>query len=319
MSVTSREWLRLIEEEYLSSFIPAGGAAVKFVVAPDAAMVETLVREFDALAARHELVRVHLDSAETRLHMIQDVFFAISRQIDWRGLAQSFVERLFAERRYLWPLPGQAVTITDLAAANNTDETFLRRYIPEWLTESVMGDTRMAQDFRIAMTQLCQERVAPNDADERGTPVLEWLRGELRTIGPLKRTFIYNKITRHNARPMLRSIGRWMRLLGYRGLLVTLDIRRLCNASPFGSPGVRYTTSAVMDAYEVLRQLIDEADHFEGFFLAVLSDPKFNNGDEKRSVSAYRALHMRICDDVKAAARDNPLVPLVTLAPGGAQ
>ena len=82
--------------------------------------------------------------------------------------------------------------------------------------------------------------------------------------------------------------------------------------------GVRYTPAAVLDAYEVLRQLIDEADHFEGFFLAVLAAPEFVNGDMRRSIDSYTALKMRIWDDVKAKERDNPLAPLITLTQEGA-
>jgi hypothetical protein len=67
----------------------------------------------------------------------------------------------------------------------------------------------------------------------------------------------------------------------------------------------------VMDAYEVLRQLVDDADLFDGFFLVVVADDAFIGDDHKRSVGAYTALKMRIWDDVRARARDNPLAPLV--------
>jgi len=319
MSVTSAEWLRLIEQEYLSSFITSGGSAVKFAVMPDPGTADLVSEQLDSLAKQHGLVRASLDSAATRLHMIQDVFFGIARQIDWLGLAQSFMELLFAKQAYLWPRVGEPMTIHELADANAVDLTIMQRDVRQWLTAGIMRDNAMAQDFRIAMTQLCLERLAPNGADSAPVaPVLEWLRGELRTIGPLKSTSIYSQVTRHNARPMLRSLGRWLRLLGHKGLLLTLDIRRLAHVVPVGSVGVRYTPAAVLDAYEVLRQLIDEADHFEGFFLAVLADPEFVNGDARRSIDSYTALKMRIWDDVKAKERDNPLAPLVTLTQEGA-
>ena len=38
---------------------------------------------------------------------------------------------------------------------NKVDLTILRREINQWLTAEVMSDTGMAQDFRIAITQLC--------------------------------------------------------------------------------------------------------------------------------------------------------------------
>src|SRR5438128_2170303 len=77
MSVTSAEWLRLIEQEYLSSFITSGGSAVKFAVMPDPGAADLVSEQLDSLAEQHGLVRAALDSAATRLHMIQDVFFGL--------------------------------------------------------------------------------------------------------------------------------------------------------------------------------------------------------------------------------------------------
>jgi hypothetical protein len=70
-----------------------------------------------------------------------------------------------------------------------------------------------------------------------------------------------------------------------------------------------------MDAYEVLRQLVDDSDMFERLLVTVLADREFIGGDRKRSVDAYTALKMRIWDDVRARERDNPLAPMVILHP----
>jgi hypothetical protein len=153
------------------------------------------------------------------------------------------------------------------------------------------------------------------------------LRGELRVLSPLKSASIFSKITRHSARAMLRSLCRWIRLAGHNGLFLTIDIRQVTRSpadgirdaqqSGFGLSSVtpapvRYTASAVMDAYEVLRQLVDDADLFDGFFLAVVADHAFIGSDVKRSVDAYTALKMRIWDDVRAR-EDNPLAPMVVV------
>lgn len=314
MTVTSVEWLRVIEEQYLSSFITSGGAAVKFIVVPDDETLGVITGELDSMAERYALIRTKLDSADVRLHMIHDIFFAIARQIDWIATAQRFMEGLVARQGYVWPTPGEAVSIHQIAEANKVDLTIMRRDVRQWLTSSIMRDNGMAQDFRIAMTRLCLERLGPDDSPGSiVTPVLEWLTGELRTIGSLKSASIYTKITRHNARAMLRSLCKWLRNLGHQGLLATIDLRRVTRPVPSGTEGVRYTPAAVLDSYEVLRQLIDESDHFDGFFLTVLCDSDFIGLDQKRSIESYTALKMRIWDDVKARERDNPLAPLVAI------
>jgi hypothetical protein len=314
MTVAVREWLELIEREYLADFITAGGGAVKFVVA-DAHQLMVVARVLDLLSERHGLAHLTIDAATTRLHMIQDVFFAIARALDWNAMAQHFVESLFRRKGYEWPRPGEAVPIEDMAESNHLDVTLLRRDFRQWLTAEVMRDTEMTQDFRIAMTQLCLQRLEPEDPRLGITaPVLQWLYGELRRIGALKQTFITARITRHNGRAMLRSLCRWLKLCGRQGLCASLDIRQLGKTGAAVGDGIRYSPAAVLDAFEVLRQVVDDSEHFAGLLLVVLADRALIGDDTKRSLDAYLALKMRIWSDVRPEGRDNPLAPLVVLA-----
>ena len=316
MAVILNEWLKLIDKEYLRDFIVKGGSAVKFVVADDAG-IAALDAGLVGQAAEHGLLFARVNSADVKLHMMQQIFFAVSRQIDWEADAQHFVEGLFQRQGYRWPHPGEPVVLKDLAEANQTDATILNRDFKKWLTRELMQDTNMAQDFRLAVTQLCINRLAPADhGGETVAPILQWVRGELRLLGPLKHASIYAKITRHNARAMLRSLCRWLILAGHAGLFLVIDIRCLTRTAPAEEGMLRYTSGAVMDAYEVLRQLIDDADMFEHFFVAVFANHAFIGDDLKRSVSAYTALKMRIWDDVRAKAKDNPLAPMVVIEHG---
>ena len=72
----------------------------------------------------------------------------------------------------------------------------------------------------------------------------------------------------------------------------------------------------MIDAFEVLRQLIDDAETFQGLMVIVLADEALTGLDPKRSLNAYDALKMRVWDDVRAAGRDNPLASLVRLDSG---
>jgi hypothetical protein len=314
MAVTAHKWLELVECEYLADFVTAGGGAVKFAVGDDH-QLEVVARALKLLAERDGFVHVRLDAATTRLHMIQDVFFAIARALDWNEMAQSFVESLFHGKGYEWPRPGEAASVQDVAECNRLDVTLLLRDFRQWLSAEVMRDTAMTQDFRLAMTQLCLRRLEPEDPQPGITvPVLQWLCGELRRIGPLKPTFITARITRHNGRTMLRSLCRWLRLCGRRGLCASLDIRQLGKTGGAVGDGIRYSPAAVLDAFEVLRQVIDDSEHFTGLLLVVLADQALIGDDAKRSLDAYLALKMRIWSDVRPEGRDNPLAPLVVLA-----
>ena len=315
MSVAPETWLGLMDQEYLRDFICGGGSAVKFIEG-EAEQLDEIQARLLALAERHGLAACRINASVTKLHMIQDVFFAVSRSLDWPAMAQRFVEGLVTKHGYEWPRSGGGVTFQDVAAYNGIAVQLFRRELNRWLTEEIMRDRSMTQDFRIAMTQLCLTQLAPDDTDIGvTTPVLEWLRGELRSIGALRQAYITAKITRHNGRAMLRSLCRWLRLCSRKGICLTLDIRQVLRGGTALGEGLRYTAAAVMDAFEVLRQLIDDAETFQGLLVVVLADEALTGLDPKRSLNAYDALKMRVWDDVRATGRDNPLAALVRLTP----
>ncbi len=316
MGVTTEAWFDLIDREYLSQFISGGGSAVKFVEG-DAEQLDDIQARLVALAEQHGLASCRINASQTKLHMIQDIFFAISRSLDWSAMAQAFVEDLVTKHGYEWPRSGSSVALEGIAAHNEVDKWLFRRELNRWLTEEIMGDRSMTQDFQIAMTQLCLTRLAPDDSKIGVTaPVLEWLRGELRAIGALRQAYITAKITRHNGRAMLRSLCRWLRLCSRKGICIALDIRQVLRAGAPPGEGLRYTAAAVIDAFEVLRQLVDDAETFQGLLVIVLADEALTGLDPKRSLNAYDALKMRVWDDVRATGRDNPLAALVRLHSG---
>ena len=315
MSVSIGDWLDLMRREYLNRFVPSGGAAVKFIVGDDQVLSEAS-RRLHVQATERRLQFVTVNAASTKLHMIHDVFFAIARATDFDALAQRWVEAVFRRHQYEWPQSGRAIPIRDLAVANGLDDTLLHREVLRWLTAYIMKDREMAQDFRAAMTHLSMRRMEMAD-DRAAAPVLEWLRGELRAIGAVRHVPINSRITRNNGRTMLRSLCRWLRLSGGPGLALILDIRQLGRTGSAAEGEIRYSAGAVLDAFEVLRQLIDDAESFEGMFVAVLAESSFVGDNPKRSVAAYTALKERIWADVHARGHENPLAPLLQVSASG--
>ena len=97
------------------------------------------------------------------------------------------------------------------------------------------------------------------------------------------------------------------------GILLLIDVTRLLQDRRDVPDGQYYSPAAVMDCYEVLRQMIDDADQMEGLFLGVLADSVMLADDLRRSLNQYTALKMRVWDDVRPEHGDNPLAPLVQL------
>jgi P-loop Domain of unknown function (DUF2791) len=305
------DWLGVIEREYFSGFLRDGGAAAKFVVGDDAAQQE-IQSECALLARRHGLLHAHLSTAETKLQMAQELFFALVRALPWDGLLQRYLEELFARYEHPWPRPGTALSTAELADGFGIAPGIMTRHRDQWLSRDLWDDPRLARDFRAAMIALCLSRLDPQDGEgTANTPVHQWLRGEKPPLSSLRPFDITARIGRTNARAMLISLCHFLRKAGAVGLLLTIDLRAATRKS---DAGVRYSPSAVMDLYEVLRELIDDLEHLPGLFILGLADQGLITGDRRRTLDTYKALEMRIWPDVRPGDRQNPLAPLVMVS-----
>jgi hypothetical protein len=305
------DWLGVIEREYFQDFLQAGGAAAKFVIG-DEASHEEIQNECAVLSRRHGLLHAHLSAGETKLHMAQEMFFALVRVLPWDGLLQRYLEELFGRYEHPWPRPGTAMGTVELADAFGISPGIMIRHRDQWLSRDLWDDPKLARDFRAAMIALCLSRLDPRESgDVANTPVHQWLRGEKPPLSSLREFDITSQINRANARAMLISLCHFLRKAGAAGLLLTLDLRA---ATHKADTSVRYSPSAVMDLYEVLRELIDDLEHLPGLFILGLADQGLIAGDRRRTLDTYKALEMRIWPDVRPGDRQNPLAPLVTVS-----
>lgn len=313
-SINVDEYLEFVEREYLTDFVGRGGAAVKLLCAGDdtvrARLASGLARSGDRFAY------AAVDAATTRVHLIDQVFAAIGRQLDWAALAEAAVRS--ALDRAAFPVPDDHASI-DLAAIarhHQVDAAELYRTVRRAIEQIVLRDTELSHDFRVAMLRLCQERLGRGDVSptERET-VVGWLRGEKLPAADLRRVGLHNKVNRYNARPLLLSLTRWLRITGRSGLVLHLDLDRLAvtRRPPVGlRDGYYYSKAATLDAYELVRQLIDATDECEGLFLAVQL-PHTLIHDEARGLPAYTALQLRVVDEVRDRRRANPYAALVRI------
>lgn len=315
MYIKHNDWLNTLRGEYLHDFIKRGGAAVKFVVPMEDIDHSQLLNPLRKIAEEENYLFTSVNAVSTKIHMIDKLFHEVARQIDWDELSLTFVKKIFTKNDYQLPIRREEFDFQNIAAINKREEKFLRKEMHSWFEAEIYRDFEMSQEFRIAMIRLCIDQLdKAGPSPFLSNAVKEWLRGELRLISTLKEALIFQKIARHNARHMLFSLSHWLRINGKSGLIVVLDITRYLISTRSRNPddGFFYSVPALLDAYEVLRQFIDGTDEMEGMLFIVLAPKDFLN-DDRRGLSRYDALKLRIWDEVRDKRRQNPLASLVRL------
>lgn len=303
-----------LADEYLASYVPAGGGSVKVAVVGDADVADRFQRSLDAAADELECLAVHVSAETTRAHMVDQVFFAVSRQVNWERVAAAVVRSAYDD--IALPASPDRLTVAEVAADHDVDARELYRSVRRQLEHTLLADTSLPRELRRALLRLAQAHLGSGDVhpDEAGV-VLGWLRGDRVGLRELRGAMIYARIGRHNARTMLTSVGRLLLRAGYGGLVLHLDLTRLAEArrpALAERTGTYYSKAAVLDAYELLRQLIDATDDLVGTLVVAVVPPELVS-DEGRGLPAYTALQLRVADEVRDRRRPNPFASLVRL------
>jgi hypothetical protein len=307
-------YLSFLQREYLTPYVSRGGAAVKLLVPGDEASAEKLAAGLAGVGDGFQHAGV--DAVTTRVHLIDQVFAEAARQLDWLSLAGAVVRAGYTLAGF--PPPEEQLTVSAVAGHHDLDPAELYRSVRRTLERTVLRDAGLGHGFRTAMFRLCQHRLGRGDVSRAECEtVIGWLRGERVPAAELRKLSLTAKLSRHNARSMLMSLTRWLRLADHRGLVLSVDLARLAvsRRPPAGMrDGYYYSKAAVLDAYELVRQLIDGTDEFEGLLVVVLLPPDLVN-DEARGLPAYSALRLRVVDEVRDRNRTNPYATLIRIGP----
>lgn len=307
-------YAEFLGDEYLASYLPAGGGSVKMAVVGDADVAEGFERSLDAVSAQRQCQLVRIDAATTKVHLVEQVFFAVSRQVDWRQIAAAMVRAAYDQVAF--PPGNGKLSVADVAAEYDLEPRELYRSVRRQLERTVLADQTLPRELRRALLRLAQVHLGRDDVDPAETQaVLSWLTGEPVSLRDLRAAMIYTRIGRSNARTMLRCVGRLLQQTGSAGLVLHLDLTRLAQARrpPVAErSGTYYTKAAVLDAYELVRQLIDATDDLAGMLVVAVIPPELVT-DDKRGLPTYAALQLRVADEVRDLRRPNPFASLVRL------
>jgi hypothetical protein len=106
------------------------------------------------------------------------------------------------------------------------------------------------------------------------------------------------KINRQNARHMLRSLVEVLKTAGHSGLVVCVDnLEALAGSN--SAAECRYSKMRREDAYECIRELIDEIDTLTNTMFVFAFDKDLLE-DEAAGFKSYQALWMRMQNEIES-------------------
>ena len=316
-TIPLQDWLEIIDDEYLSTFVKEGWASIKFAVTPDE-LRPNLHAEIEGRCRALGYIFVELDAATIRAHMPQDIFFGIANQLDWRAMACRQVLRMASDRGYK---VGGVATVTSgnvfqsIAKRNGLESATVLQDIRPQIENKILRNTKMIRDFRLAMMHLCLNEATPDGGGYSGQAVLDWLTGVNQRVSNVRQFSIYTSINRNTARYFIESTLHWVRQVGCSGTVILLDNSRVTLSRNPKDCQRYYTRANSVDHYELLREFVDGVDRLSGtLFIVVTNDDFINESPVSRGYGIYPALQTRVMNDVHDRNRPNPLAPLVRLS-----
>lgn len=310
-AINIESYISVLTSDYLQSYVADGGSTVKILTGSIEArtVAEASLRK---RASEGKLNFAKINARETRIQNIHDIFFAISKQLNWNALSSRFLRKLLFPRFEL----SDDLTVEGIAKKNGLERWLVHRAVDELIQEKLMRRKGFSGEFKRAIYNLIDARLSPTSPLASMSPsIIAWLCGTLDRIGLLKPAMLHRKIGKQNGRQILESLTRWLRDCGSPGLIVCVDISSV-TLPPRDQTGQRYSRIAVVDCFELIRQFIDSTDLLEGLALVFLADESFAD-DERYGLSIYPALKMRLTDDVHDSNRTNPFAPMVRIAVDG--
>lgn len=276
---TGTDFAEKVRDRHLSREINAG--KIRFVGGSWGAGKTHFFRLLREYAFEQNLLvsSVELTSHQTPFNKFERVFFEIVRNIASPTMYRT----------------------DDLSAALPFGEV-LREVLDDWTErygskhgaiEALNSDLMQQIDIDIDFRRVVVEYWKTFDDDGRAADVVENIRGTLMQwfegegqATALRRDFgVQKMVKKENARIFLASLGKFVRWLGFRGLLVLLDESEMSHST--------MRKSSLRDAHNNLLHLINEAESVEGLILLYAAVPEFFD-DPKYGIKTYGALAQRI-------------------------
>ncbi|MDO5411035.1 MAG: DUF2791 family P-loop domain-containing protein, partial [Lachnospiraceae bacterium] len=287
------------QEKYLREYIKDGGSKIKFVTGRAGSGKTYFLQQLTRIAQKENYKTVSFSAQDIWMHDFKEIYIEIFRQCDILSCLEAASRHLIREMGFDWKEIPEGMKFIDYLSQNDMADALTRREIRSQLKQIFLDNPMLDNNFALACSMLTGSILGYPILEEQNCEMLlAWLEGDrtiklsqLRTLG-----FYPSRITKYNARHMLRSLAEIIRMGGFSGLFITIDdLEALISRSSLIP--VHYTKMKREDTYESIRQLIDDIDSMKNIMFIYAFDRELID-NENAGLKSYQALWMRIQNEI---------------------
>lgn len=287
------------EEKYLEEYIKDGGSKIKFVSGRSGSGKTHFLRLMTGIAEEKNYRTVQFSAKDIWMHDFREIYIEIFHQCDIMDCLAAVGRHLIREMGFDDQEIPEGMQFIDYLSQNNMGDALTKREIRAQLKAIFLDNPMLDNNFALACSMLTGSILGyPVLEEQNKLLLLAWLEGDrtvklsqLRTLG-----FYPCRITKYNARHMLRSLAEVIHMGGSSGLFITIDDLEILISRSSLEP-VHYTKMKREDTYESIRQLIDDIDSMKHIMFVLAFDRALAD-DENAGLKSYQALWMRIQNEV---------------------
>lgn len=306
-------------EKYFQEYIRNGGSKIKFVTGRAGSGKTHFLHLTTFLARKENYKTVHFSAKNVWMHDFKEIYVEIFRQCGIWDCLEAVSRHLIQEMGFDYREIPEGMKFIDYLSLNGMGDALTKREIRSQLRQIFLNNPILDNNFALACSMLAGSLLGyPVLEDQNRDLLLAWLEGD-RTVklSQLRAMDFYpSRITRYNARHMLRSLAELVHMGGYSGLFITIDDLEILIGRSSLDP-VHYTKMKREDTYESIRQLIDDIDSMKNIMFVLAFDRQLMD-DENAGLKSYQALWMRIQNEI-VGERFNRFADMVDLDRFGAQ
>ena len=287
------------QEKYLQEYIRNGGSKIKFVTGRAGSGKTHFLHLISSIAREEDYKTVFFSARDIWMHDFREIYLEIFRQCDIMECLVQVSHYLIQEMGFDFHEIPEGMRFIDYLSQNGMGDALTRREIRSQLKTIFLDNPMLDNNFALACSMLTGSILGYPILEEQNKELLlAWLEGDrtvklsqLRSLG-----FYPSRITRYNARHMLRSLAEVIRMGGSPGLFVAIDDLEILISRSSLEP-VHYTKMKREDTYESIRQLIDDIDSMKHMMFVYAFDRELID-NENAGLKSYQALWMRIQNEI---------------------